>query len=231
MDTVQFVIRRKTAFSCALLPYRIYINGQYVGTLRNGGALVVNVPRANAYYIEDDVFSECNALISDKGQAKYGIVIKTSGGWHSAPSREFYLEGNCGLEQTKALHYNKLYQLFFERRTNELSPEDRTLALCIMFFRCIDELQELLSSDELLSITAALRRIGADKYAHTLQSLVQKDFSDVELPLNDEYSDKLQDRIEAASKAFDTDKIALDELHKAFVHYLIDNIDKTTFVF
>lgn len=53
----------------------------------------------------------------------------------------------------------------------------------------------------------------------------------MELPLNDEYSDKLQDRIEAASKAFDADKSALDELHQAFVHYLLDNIDKTTFVF
>ena len=36
MDTVRFLIRRKAAFFGALLPHRIFINGQFAGMVRNG---------------------------------------------------------------------------------------------------------------------------------------------------------------------------------------------------
>ena len=34
--TVRFNIKRKPALADSLLPYKIYINGQYVGALKNG---------------------------------------------------------------------------------------------------------------------------------------------------------------------------------------------------
>lgn len=50
MENVHFIIYRKAAFAGALLPYNIYINGQFVSTIKNGQTLHVDVPRADVYY-------------------------------------------------------------------------------------------------------------------------------------------------------------------------------------
>lgn len=56
MSEVRFHIHRKSTFAGALLPYRMHINGQYIGTIRNGKSLDANVPKADAYYVEDGIF-------------------------------------------------------------------------------------------------------------------------------------------------------------------------------
>ena len=43
--TVRFNIQRKPALADSLLPYKIYINGQYVGALKNGRTISAEVPR------------------------------------------------------------------------------------------------------------------------------------------------------------------------------------------
>ena len=53
MKHVRFNIFRKAAFAGALLPYNIYINGEFVGTIKNGKTLNVDVPEADIYYRED----------------------------------------------------------------------------------------------------------------------------------------------------------------------------------
>ena len=71
MSEVRFHIHRKSAFVGALLLYRMYINGQYIGTIRNGKSLDANVPKAGVYYIEDDILSSRNAVIYDNGPVSY----------------------------------------------------------------------------------------------------------------------------------------------------------------
>ena len=71
MREVRFHIHRKSAFAGALLPYRMYINGQYIGTIRNGKSLDANVPKAGVYYIEDDILFSRNAVIYDNGLFEY----------------------------------------------------------------------------------------------------------------------------------------------------------------
>ena len=73
MREVRFHIHRKSAFAGALLPYRMYINGQYIGTIRNGKSLDANVPKAGVYYIEDDILSLRNAVIYDNGLSEYSM--------------------------------------------------------------------------------------------------------------------------------------------------------------
>lgn len=80
MREVRFHIHRKSTFAGALLPYRMYINGQYIGTIRNGKSLDANVPKAGVYYIEDDILSSRNAVIYDNGLSEYSVVIKRAGG-------------------------------------------------------------------------------------------------------------------------------------------------------
>ena len=48
MREVRFHIHRKSAFAGALLPYRMYINGQYIGTIRNGKSLDANLLSAKS---------------------------------------------------------------------------------------------------------------------------------------------------------------------------------------
>ena len=76
MREVRFHIHRKSAFAGALLPYRMYINGQYIGTIRNGKSLDANVPKAGVYYIEDDILFSRNAVIYDKASRRvaHGII-------------------------------------------------------------------------------------------------------------------------------------------------------------
>ena len=45
MREVRFHIHRKSAFAGALLPYRMYINGQYIGTIRNGKSRMQTFPK------------------------------------------------------------------------------------------------------------------------------------------------------------------------------------------
>ena len=101
MREVQFHTHRKSAFAGALLPYRMYINGQYIGTIRNGKshAESANVPKAGVYYIEDDILSSRNAVIYDNGLSEHSVVIKRAGGWRTESYNEFYMEKGNVLEQ------------------------------------------------------------------------------------------------------------------------------------
>lgn len=111
MREVRFHIHRKSTFAGALLPYRMYINGQYIGTIRNGKSLDANVPKAGVYYIEDDILSSRNAVIYDNGLSEYSVVIKRAGGWRTESYNEFYMEKGNVLEQLPSFHWEKLFEL------------------------------------------------------------------------------------------------------------------------
>lgn len=74
--TVRFNIQRKPALADSLLPYKIYINGQYVGALKNGRTISAEVPRAEIYYIDDGSFEQ-NAVIRNENKAEYNLVLTT----------------------------------------------------------------------------------------------------------------------------------------------------------
>ena len=74
--TVRFNIQRKPALADSLLPYKIYINGQYVGALKNGRTISAEVPRAEIYYIDGGSFEQ-NAVIRNKNKAEYNLVLRT----------------------------------------------------------------------------------------------------------------------------------------------------------
>ena len=80
---VRFNIFRKAAFAGALLPYNIYINGEFVGTIKNGKTLNVDVPEADIYYLEDNNSFERNAVIINSNTIDYNILIKRAGGWRT----------------------------------------------------------------------------------------------------------------------------------------------------
>ena len=111
MSEVQFHIHRKSAFMGAILPYHMYINGQYIGTIRSGKSLDANVPKADVYYIEDDFLSSQNAVIYDNGLSEYNVIIKRAGGWRTESYNEFYMDKGNALEQLPSFHWEGLFEL------------------------------------------------------------------------------------------------------------------------
>lgn len=92
MNTVQFSIRRKAAFAGALLTYRLYINGSFVGTLKNGQTLMASIPQAKVYYIDVDYPFDRNAVLDVQGATDVSIFLKRAGGWRTDSYNEFYLD-------------------------------------------------------------------------------------------------------------------------------------------
>ena len=80
--TVRFNIQRKFAFADSLLTYKIYINGQCVGALKNGRTILAEVPRAEIYYIDGGSFEQ-NAVIRNENKEEYNVVLRTRGGWRT----------------------------------------------------------------------------------------------------------------------------------------------------
>lgn len=186
MREVRFHIHRKSAFTGALLPYRMHINGQYIGTIRNGKSLDANVPKAGVYYIEDDILSSRNAVIYDNGLSEYSVVIKRAGGWRTESYNEFYMEKGNVLEQLPSFHWEKLFEL-----QQSMSQSERLLALSVEFWLSArDDLQEVLASEHLFEIIAALQTIGAHKYHDLLLKIMNDDFGDVRFPLDDTRSSR-----------------------------------------
>ena len=233
MDTVHFTIHRKAALSGVLLPDPLYINGRQAGTLRSGKSLFVDVPRADVYYIETDfyAFSEQNAVVCDNGQSERRLLLKRAGGWRRDSYNEFYIEQAQGWTQAPSLSFDKIISAAFADEIGRLSPEEQALALCLEFDFCVrDDLTEALSSPHLFSMIEALRKIGAHLYADLFQRIVREDFGDVPLPLDDGLSERLQDRIERANRAF-FNKRAYGEFHRAAACYLVTEVIHTASVF
>ena len=232
MDTVQFIIHRQSAFAGALLPYHIHINGEFTGTIRNGKTLTADVPHAKAYYIEDAALSERNAVICDDGREQYHILVKRTGGWRTESYNEFYFEQNGKLAQAPSFHFDKLYPAIWENRITQLLPAEQILAFCIEFDNEIrDDLQEVLASENLFSMVAALKEIGADQYTVLLNDIISNDFPNVKFPLNDEQIEQMQARIERANRKIQDNKSACAELHKALIHYMLENLDQTDCIY
>lgn len=227
MREVRFHIHRKSTFAGALLPYRMYINGQYIGTIRNGKSLDANIPKAGVYYIEDDILSSRNAVIYDNELSEYSVVIKRAGGWRTESYNEFYMENGNVLEQLPSFHWEKLFEL-----QQSMSQSERLLALIVEFWMsAMDDLQEVLASEHLFEIITALQTIGAHKYHDLLLKIMNDDFGDVRFPLDDNQIEQMQPKIDDANRAFWKNKGAEAEFHGAVTNFLITNLDASGHVF
>lgn len=115
--TVRFNIQRKPDLADSLLPYKIYINGQYVGVLKNGRTISAEVPRAEIYYIDGGSFEQ-NAVIRNENKAEYNLVLRTRGGWRTEAHCEFYICADAQMQQLPSFHFDKLLMRFLMKILN-----------------------------------------------------------------------------------------------------------------
>lgn len=215
-DTVYFVIHRKASLLGALLPHRIFINGQFAGMLRSGKTICAAVPRGNAYYVEDDE-SAGNAVVCDNGQSEHRLLMKTS--YRHTPFRsEFYFESGKEPEKLPMFHFERFLQA-----DAALTPDEQVLALCLECAWSIGE--DVLSSDSLFDIIDALQVIGATQYATLILEIIQRDFCGVQFPLNEAQMTQMQAKLDRAEQKIGDAPGAYDELRKAMARYMMARLN------
>ena len=228
MKLVRFNIFRKAAFAGALLPYNIYINGRFVGTIKNGKTLNVDVPEADVYYLEDNNSFERNAvIIINSNTSDYNILLKRAGGSRTDSYNEFFVDNGDTIEQLPSFHFDRFMNAVFNDSIDQLSPDEQVLALCLNFsYSIMDDIQEVLASSNLSYTMEALKTIGANRYVDLLAQVIDEYFHNVSLPLNDEQIEQMYDGINKANQLiWKNEGPAYDELHKAIVRHITEKLN------
>ncbi len=189
MNSVTFHIHRKSAFVGCLLPYKLCINGEFVGTLKNGKMLDVVVPRAKRYYLNEVWFLiERNGFFDDDGSREYHIVIKRAGGWKTDSYNEFYRLVDDKMLGLPSFKYDKYWSAMLDNEEfAKLTESEKTFTRCLEFENDIcDDLDDLLCNEHYHEMLEAVRVIGANGIYDAITSFVAEQFSsDVALPFED----------------------------------------------
>lgn len=213
-------------------PFRVYINGQPIGTLFMGKKLVIEVPRATVYYIDSGNFYDENAVVYDRGQRECHVLLKSSRRQNSETHREFYIEDNRILTCVPAFHFDDFFSVIFKGEAASFSADEEVLLRCLEFDCTVTEnLHEALANIDLYDTVHALKTIGAQQCADLLLNFLRHDLAGASLPLSDAYVDRLQAKIERANKQMRDDKAAHEEFHKAVVRYITAKLDFAKYVF
>lgn len=231
METVRFSIRRKWAFAGCAITYRLYINGDFVGVLKNGNTLDVIAPRAKCYYIDEArSFDERNAYFEDDGSDEYNIVIKRAGGWGTDSYKELYRVKSDKTIDLPSFHYNRYWSAIFSNdEFSELSEAERVFARCLEFGNEIcDDIDALLCNEHYHEMLKSVKQIGAQKFYDAITSFVSEQFvHEIELPFEDSPDSYYYRSVVSSGNAMIKNcwkNGAYEEFHKCMVHYLIDNI-------
>lgn len=226
MEHVRFIIHRKAAFAGALLSYHIVINGEFVGTVKNGGTIHAEVPKADVYVLADDIaFFERNAVICNRNLSEYSIELKRAGGWRTDSCNEFYLSTGRQSTPLPSFHFEKFMHAVFEDRIHELSSDEQLLALCLEFwYGLTDDLQEVLASEHLAEMIEALQKIGAVQFSDRLLRVIHELFPGAALPLSEEQIDQMGDRIDQAHRLMWKERPAWDELRRGAAKHIASKL-------
>ena len=226
MNTVQFAIHRKASFRGALLPYRLYMNGTFIGTLKNGQTLTASVPQAAVYYIDVDYPFDRNAVYHDQGVTDVSVVLKRAGGWRTDSYIEFYLDTENGLHPLPSFHFERFAKSVYGDKLDTLDADERVLAVCLEFWNAISEsVDEVLASENYHEILHSLHRIGANQYEQLLERVSKDLFPGIELPLTDEQLEQLSGKVDAANQMiWKNEKPASEEFRKAIVDHMLRHL-------
>ena len=227
MKLVRFNIFRKAAFAGAFLPYNIYINGKFVGTIKNGKTLNVDVPEADVYYLEDNNSFERNAVIINSNTSDYNILLKRAGGWRTDSYNEFFIDNGDTIDQLPSFHFDRFMNAVFNDSIDQLSPDEQIFALCLNFcYSIMDDIQEVLASSNLSNTIEALRTIGANRYVGLLTQVIDEYFLNVSLPLNDEQIEQMYDSLNKAYQLiWKNEGPAYDEIREVMVRHITEKLN------
>ena len=231
MDTVRFVIHRRPSLLGALLPYKIYINGSYVGSFSNGKTLIVNIPSAQAYLIEVGQCLGSNFVVPT-GECEYKIELQRASDGQHGSRTEMYLVKDEQRTLLPSFHFDKYTKSVYSNTITQLAPAEQTLAYCMKFWlAATDDLQEVYASPNYHLMLDALCKIGASGAADLLEHLAEEHLPDAVLPLDDDQIELYAKNIEKANQAFWKDGAAISEFHKGVVSFVLKNLNNAANVY
>lgn len=196
-ENIQFRFIRKWALRGALVPYSIFINGQWVGYLKNGRELEVAVPRNSGYLIEEQApFGSCVWLNS--GESHVEIEVRTVGGWKECCYPVFIRKNEGKVKQLDNPLTSVMRTYEGKKKADELSAHERTLLLCYEFWILFSDdgsLGEVAGSETVVEMMQALRIIGAEKMAAFCERSFRDVLGNITLPLSDEMNDAMDEQL------------------------------------
>lgn len=223
LETVHFRIKRKLALSGRLRAYKLFINGECIGAIKNGGALEADIPKADRYFIDYESGDE-NAIFAHCGDS-YDIEIRCSG-----ERSEFYAVKGGSYDKLPSLNYGKYYSAVNnDNLFSELTEPEKVFARALEFRQeAVDAADAVLYSEHYWQMLEAISRIGAKKYCDIFKKVSDTLLKGVSLPITDE--SETDDILKAVSKAYkmvtDYEKRdnPMDELHKCLVDFILKEL-------
>lgn len=231
MDTVRFVIHRRPSLLGALLPYKLYINGSYVGSISNGKTQIFNIPSAQAYIIEVGHPFGSNCVVP-AGECEYIIELQRISDGQNDRHTEMYLVKDEQHPLLPSFHFDKYTKSVYSDTVTQLTPTDQTLAYCMEFWlAATDDLQEVYASPNYHSILNALRTVGAFGAAGLFEQLAEEYLPNAVFPLDDDQIELYQRELEKTNKAFLKDETVISEFHKEVVSYILQKLNSAANVY
>lgn len=171
MENTVFRIHRAPAYAGALRPYTIYINGEAVGWVKNGGTLEVPALPAPRYFLEKD--GPFGVAVSLTGRGLCSLELHTAGGCGAPNGQDavaragFYLAGQ---EIGQPAIYEKLRAAHRDAALREaLTETERPLfvvyAFWQRFWQALAWESELAMASGLEQAIQALETVGAGETA------------------------------------------------------------------
>ncbi|MDE6421776.1 MAG: hypothetical protein K2K87_14825 [Lachnospiraceae bacterium] len=179
-EKIHFHIVRKWAFAGALLPYKLFINGDYVGLLTNGKTLDVDVSKSDFYFI-DELFApyDGNAIICASNMDNPDLIsaeIRRAGGWKTNSYKEFFVYQNgeyVNLPSFDYTHY--VHACHNDTIFSGLTEQEKRFARCLEFREAVsDAADEVLCSETLFNMLDAINCIGVKQYTIALYASLDK---------------------------------------------------------
>lgn len=179
METVRFIIHREPAYNGALLKYALYLNGEPVGRVENGGTLAFEVPAMPVYFLEKDGPFGPAAILLGKG-SECRLTIRTAGGYGAPNGQDAVVRTGFYLGE-RELHRPDIYEKLRAARRDKaqrdaLREEEKPLFVAYAFWSAFGQ---ALVRDERVTFGAgmagameALETVGAGEVAAFCRSVM-----------------------------------------------------------
>lgn len=204
METVKFIFHREPAYNGMGVPYHMYVNGAWVGGVKNGQTLTAEGPAAPAYILEKDGPFGSAVILHGKGK-ECRLALRTTGGY-GAPNGQNAVARTAFWLGERELHAPAIYEKIREARLNPevragLSEIERPLFIVSAFWRAFGK---ALEREESVTFGAgmagameALETAGAAETAAFCRAVMGPELAQGTYPLPEERPDFRRDIIRA----------------------------------
>lgn len=193
METVRFIFHREPAYNGMGVPYHMYINGAYMGGVKNGQTLTAEGPVSPVYFIEKDGPFGSAVLLGGKG-TECRLSLRTTGGYgapngQNAVAHTAFWLGERELKEPEI--YGKIRAARQDRDVRAaLTDTERPLFIVFAFWRAFGRMLErektVTFGEGMAGAMEALETIGAGEAAAFCREVMGPELAPGNYPLPEE---------------------------------------------